>query len=172
MNIRRPFVGSAVASLCIVALASCALAGPGPQDDPFRRDVDKKKVKVPAVAESVVAPPSLEVRAAECRGAASDSTPVQETPCMYLVQELKLTGVVDGESGPEAFLAAGPTKRTVIVRTGDRLYDGRVVSIRDAGVNGPAEVVLEKVTQKRVGKKVVSSTSDVSLKLAGGVLGG
>jgi hypothetical protein len=88
---------------------------------------------------------------------------------MYLVRELTLSGVSRSENGVEAFLYAAPTRQTILVRAGDRLFDGRVVAINEPGTATGAQVVLEKTTQKRVGRKLVTTTATVTLGLAGGM---
>ena len=93
---------------------------------------------------------------------------VQSLPCMYLVGEVKLQGVFRAEDQPEAFLFAEPTKQTLTVRVGDRLFDGRVLSIDEPGPAGNGQIVLEKVTKRQVGKKVTETKELVTLALASG----
>jgi hypothetical protein len=148
-----------------VALAAFAVAGPRQSNDPFKVNVDKKKVPVAAPKESIVEPPSFEARAAECRERTGAGRSVTDLPCAYLVREVSLSGVSRSENGVEAFLAAAPSRQTIVVRAGDRLYDGRVVSIHEPDGSSEGYVVLEKTTTKAVGKKLVTSTSEVRLRL-------
>ncbi len=163
-SLRPLAVGLALAALSVPALA----AGRSAQDDrsdPFKVRVDKKKVAVPVPKEAIVEPPPIEVRAEQCRGSLSAGESVQSRPCMYLVRELKLSGVSRSENGVEAFVYAAPTQQTVLVRAGDRLFDGRVVSVREPSEAGGAQLVLEKTIEKRVGKKLVKLVDSVTLTL-------
>ena len=156
-----------------VALAAMSLAmlfapasARGPQSDPFAKKPTKKVTVAKPVTERVIPPPALDVRAAECKKSAAPGQQVQSLPCMYLVRELKLQGVFRTGNQAEAFLLAEPTKQSITVREGDRLFDGRVISIREPGPSGGGQVVLEKVTKKQVGKKITETTESVTLDLA------
>jgi hypothetical protein len=157
----------ALAALAIAAIAAPAIAGRPAYQDPFENK-PKKKVEVakPVARETVIAPPAIEVRQSECKGATPSGQQVQSQPCMYLVREVKLQGVFRTQEKPEAFLFAEPTKQTITVREGDRFFDGRVVSIREAGPSGDGQIVLEKVTKKQIGKKVTETKELVTLGLA------
>jgi hypothetical protein len=85
---------------------------------------------------------------------------------MYLVREVKLQGVFRSSDKPEAFLFAEPTRQSITVREGDRLFDGRVVSIREPGPAGDGQVVLEKVTKKQLGRKIFETKELITLELA------
>jgi hypothetical protein len=154
----------AVVAVALAAVAAPAAAGGPQKPDPFKRNV-KPNTPVPKPKESIVAPPALAVRKDECKGSASAGKQVETLPCMYLVGEVKLQGVFRSEDQPEAFLYAEPTKQTVMVRVGDRFYDGRVVSIDEPGPNGNGSVVLEKVTKRQVGKKITETKELVTLAL-------
>ena len=155
----------AVAGLAIAAVAVPTLAGG--RQKPFDPFVDQPKRNTPVVkpAESIIAPPALAARQKVCK----DSVPaskVQNLPCMYLVGELKLPGVFRSEDQPEALLSASPTKQTVTVHVGDKLFDGHVVSIVEPGPADNGTVVLEKVVKKQVGKKVTEEKESVTLQLS------
>lgn len=157
----------AVASLALCAVALPAAAGHRQSDDPFKRPVRKGVViAAPLPRETVIAPPAIEVRRTECKNATPAGQQVQNQPCMYLVREVKLQGVLRSAEKPEAFLFAEPTQQMITVREGDRLFDGHVVSIREAGPSGDGQVVLEKVTKKQVGKRVTETKELVTLELA------
>jgi hypothetical protein len=159
---------AAALAVACAALAAPAFAGhrAAQNPDPFAVKVDKKKVVVPVARESIVEPPSLAERAKTCRAATPAGTSVEDTPCMYLVRELAFTGVSESEAGVEAFVFAAATKQTLVVREGDRLFDGRVVAIREPGSADSPTLVLEKTTTKQIGRKLVTSTSTVTLGLA------
>lgn len=164
----RP-VGRALAiGLATSVLASSAFAGGQDPKDPFARPVDKKKVVVAAPAETIVAPPSFDERVVICREKTGLGRSVTDKPCVYLVRELSFAGVSSSDNGLEAFLAAEPSHQTIVVRTGDELFDGRVLAIREADAKGDASVLLEKTTKKYVGKKLVTTTTTVTLKLQDG----
>ena len=158
----------AVVAVALAAVAVPASAGGPQKPDPFKRDV-KKNTPVPQPKETIVAPPALAVRKDECKGSASAGKQVESLPCMYLVGEVRLQGVFRSDDQPEAFLFAEPTKQTVMVRVGDRFYDGRVVSIKEPGPNDNGTVVLEKVTKRQVGKKVTEAEELVTLALTAGL---
>jgi hypothetical protein len=157
----------AVAGLAIAAATVPALAGRRQTPDPFKEAV-KPKVPIAQPKESIIAPPALDARQTECKTSAPAGKEVQSLPCMYLVGEVKLQGVFRAEDQPEAFLYAEPTKQTITVRVGDRLFDGRVVSIDEPGPAGNGQIVLEKVIRRQVGKKVTETKELVTLALASG----
>jgi hypothetical protein len=162
------------ASAALAVLVMPALAGGRTHQqntsDPFSRPVDKKKVPVPVPKETIVEPPSLDARETGCKTSTKAGESVETSPCMYLVREVELTGVSRSENGVEAFLYAAPTKQTILVHVGDHLYDGRVLAIDEATDSGGARVTLEKTTQKQIGKKMTTLTSQVTLGLASSTL--
>lgn len=150
------------------SLVATAFAGGQDPNDPFVKKVEKKKIVVAAPAETVVAPPSYEERVQICRQRTGAGRSVTDKPCVYLVHEVSFSGVSSSDNGLEAFLKAAPSGNTIVVHEGDELFDGRVVAIREADGSGEASVLLEKTTQKYVGRKLVTTTSRVTLRLGDG----
>ena len=154
----------AVAGLALAAAAVPALAGRQKTLDPFARPV-KPNTPVAKPKENIIAPPVLADRQTACKSSVPAGSQVESLPCMYLVREVTLEGVFRTGDQTGAFLYAAPTKQTITVHVGDKLFDGRVVSITEPGPNGNGQIVLEKVTKRQVAKKVTETTELVQLQL-------
>jgi hypothetical protein len=153
----------------LVVLTSPVMAGSGKgggQYDPFKRKPPPKPASAkPVLKEYELPPPGLTKRLDECKTkstafGASSST----TPCPYLVGEMKITGIYAGD-GLSALAVAVPNNQSVILQVGDKLYDGEVTEIVEAGADTEAYVVFKKSTRFRAkgGERVETKT--VTLKL-------
>jgi hypothetical protein len=168
--IRRVVVGIAlVASLAAPLVAMSATKPPrgSSQYDPFKRKATPKPAPAKQVLQpSEIAPPGLTQRLQYCETRSTVyGESARTTPCPYLVGELKIKGIIDGDE----ITAVGfvqPTNQSVFLRVGDKLFDGEVVSINEATVDEAATVVFKKHTRYRArgGDRVESK--NVTMRLA------
>src|SRR5690349_15092583 len=135
----RLFPGLAALAL-LAACASPAAAGTSgkpQQRDPFEREVKKtvkKAVEIKPEKEVEIPAPPLAERTARCKEAQyapGFSVSGEATPCPYLVREVSVTGVFTAAGGGKgAFLLVGQSGETLIVREGDKLFNGEIAEIR------------------------------------------
>jgi hypothetical protein len=159
----RPSFRLTAATLALVASAVSALAG---QSDPFSMPVRKKPARAAAApprALEIPAPPFSD-RAAQCRARAGGGVSVESSPCPYLVSELSIVGVFSTAEGEGAFVQAKVSNQTFVIKPGDALFDGKVVSIRPATVSTPAAVVFAQTRRVRTRNVVREMTTNVTLE--------
>jgi hypothetical protein len=161
----------------VVAAVVIVLAGSGPasasgqkgskQFDPFKVQTRRTAPPAKRVFEPTeLPPPGLTTRLASCESQSSafGASP-RTTPCPYLVGELKLTGVFEGDR-MSAVVLVQPTNESIILQVGDVLYDGRVTSITEATADAEATLVLTQVKRFRAKGGVRTNESKVTLRLA------
>jgi hypothetical protein len=164
--VRTPLITGLAALALLGAWAGPAEAGTRRQDkkfDPFERPkkVDKKPVAVETkmLPPVQVAPPALDERVSRCKqsqySTMSFAVSGETSPCPFLVSEMVVTGVfTEAGGGKGAFVLATPTKETLIVREGDKLFNGSIDEIR-MGANGAAAgIVFTQRIQMRDSKGV------------------
>ncbi len=166
INLEKVLVGAvAIAALGLPVLAQepAAPAAPAqtpPSSDPFFRPVPAK-TKAPEQKDAdkpVLIPfPTLEQRQAEFQRsrqeAAARGLKEPEAIGQYLVSELLVTGVFQTDEGTGAFILATPTSTTFFVKSGTRVYNGKIVSINTGADFSVGQVGFEELTKYRIRKK-------------------